>query len=56
MRLRKPVALLLDFLKMKFDGFLDELQNFFAGFARGDTARKVRNIGPEAGGAFLDDH
>ena len=50
------MALLLDFLKMKVDGFLDELQYFFAGFTCGDTARKIWNIGAETGGAFLDDH
>ena len=50
------MTLIPDSLKMKFDGFLDELQNFFAGFSSSDTARKVGNIGAEAGGTFLDDH
>ncbi|MDB5987773.1 MAG: hypothetical protein JWR16_2826 [Nevskia sp.] len=42
---------------MKFDRFLDELQDLLAAFACDDAPRKIRHVGSETDWAFLyDDH
>ena len=39
---------------VKFNGFLNEFQNLFAGFSRSNTTWEVRNVSPEASFTFFD--
>jgi hypothetical protein len=48
------LAVIAQTFDVKFNGFLNEFQNLFASFSRGNTTREIRNMSPKASFAFFD--